>query len=284
MLADLAQARVRPEAEHARVPEAPLGDQLRRQPRLGLLHEPRHRVPATLQRLAGHDVAVGRRRRRRRDPERHDPPLRRQPRRRRRRRGEPGRVRDEMVGRHQHHDRRRIAPRRQAGGQRHRRQRVAPLGLERDLDLDPHLLRLLDDHEPRGLGADDDRRPEDLVGQPPERALEGRSPAEDRHMLLGEVLPRHRPEPRARPAAEDGGNDETLAQARLAGADGRMLRHYRFNSSKIVGRRSIRVPRMGEKVAIGRSGRPLPAPGPPAFGRCPRPHRILSEGSRTNRR
>ena len=184
-----------------------------------------------------------------------------------------------------HHDRRGIAPRREAGGQRHRRQRVAALRARaRSRSRLPTSGRLVGDHEARGLGADHDRRAEDLVGQPPERALERRGAAEDRHVLLGEVLARHRPEPRARAAAEDGGNDEALAQARLAGADGRMLRHYRFNSSKIVGRRSIRVPRMGEKVAIGRSGRPLPAPGPPAFGRCPRPHRILSEGSRTNRR
>ena len=47
------------EAEHAGVPEAPLGDQLGRQPGVGLLHEARHRVAAGRQRLARRDVAVG---------------------------------------------------------------------------------------------------------------------------------------------------------------------------------------------------------------------------------
>ena len=40
------------------------------------------------------------------------------------------------------------------------------------------------------------------TGEPTERALERRGAAEQRHVLLGEVAARHRPQPRARAAAE----------------------------------------------------------------------------------
>ena len=62
---DLAQAGVRPEAEHARRSRGSPRRSAPPPPRVGLLDEPRRpRARRRLQRLAGRDVAVGRRRRR----------------------------------------------------------------------------------------------------------------------------------------------------------------------------------------------------------------------------
>ena len=130
---------------------------------------------------------------------------------------EGGGVGDQVVRRHHEHDRLRVAPRGEAGGERHRGQGVAALGLERDLDRLADLGGLVGDQEARGGGADHDRLGEERALQPPERALERRGAAEDRHVLLGEVLARHRPEPRARAAAEDRRHD----QARARGVVGR---------------------------------------------------------------
>ena len=60
-----------------------------------------------------------------------------------------GDVGDQVVRGHHEDDRLGIAPLGEAGGQRHRRQRVAALRLERDLDSAAELGRLVGDQEPR---------------------------------------------------------------------------------------------------------------------------------------
>ena len=115
---------------------------------------------------------------------------------------------------------------------------------------DPGLARLVGDQEPRAARADHDRRREELAGEPRERALERRGAAEDRHVLLGEVLPRHRPEPRARPAAEDRRHDRPpraglaprgqLRHGRVPSASGLSAGRSRPAAPAIVARKSRR--------------------------------------------
>ena len=56
-------------------------------------------------------------------------------------------VGDQVVGGHHQHDRRRVAARGEAGGERDRGQRVAALGLERELDRGARRRGLVGDEE-----------------------------------------------------------------------------------------------------------------------------------------
>ena len=146
-----------------------------------------------------------------------------------RRRGEGGGVRDQMVRRQHQQRRARVTPLGDAGRRRDRRQRVARDGLQHHLDPRAGLARLVGDQEMRRRGAHDDRVGERPAGEPRDRALERRDAAHDRRMLLGEVAPRDRPQPRPRPAAEDRRHD--VAGPPAGDADGRQLRHGRVPSA-----------------------------------------------------
>ena len=125
---------------------------------------------------------------------------------------------------------RRVAALGDAGGGDDRRQRVARLRLEHRLDPRAGLARLVGDQEARRRGADHDRVGEGAGGEPRDRALERRDAAHDRRVLLGEVAPRHRPQPRPRPAAEHRRDDaagprgSALTDRRTARSSDRSLR------------------------------------------------------------
>ena len=106
----------------------------------------------------------------------------------------------------------RIATRHEHGAEGNRGQRVAPDRLEHEVHLDPRRLGLIVRHEMRARAGDDDRPGEAGIGrQAPQGALEGRFASKDRHMLLGEILPRQGPKARAGPATKhhrDNGHGE----------------------------------------------------------------------------
>ena len=210
---------------------------------------------ASPMRRAALDVAVGGGRPGRLHAEDDDAAVGRQPRRPLRRRGEGGGVRDQMVRRQHQQRRARVAPLGDAGRHRDRRQRVARHGLEHRLDPRAGLARLVGDEEVRRRRADDDRVGERPAGEPRDRALERRGAAHDRRMLLGEVAPRHRPQPRPRPAAEDRRHD--VAGPPAGDADG--------DSSVMVA--SLRLAACPQEAGTSHDGSRRCRTSPPARGR-----------------
>ena len=201
---DLAQAGVGAEAEHAGVPEAALGDQPRRRGGVGLLDETRERVAAGGERGAAGDVAVGGRRLGRRDAEDDDPTVgrrgaRRRPRRGRRprRRGSGGRT---------------ASPGRSRSGSRRAARQAArvtaasvsrPSGSSASSIAAPASAACSATRNREAAALTTIGAAKSSPARRLERALERRGAAEHRHVLLGEVPSRHRPEPRAGAAAED---------------------------------------------------------------------------------
>ena len=169
---DFGDGDVGAEAEYPRVPEAAFSDQPRGPCRVRLLDKTGDRVCFLADRFSYRDVPERRGGPGRVHPEHDDPPVLRQP----GRLGDRGMkcfdVGNQMIGRDHQDDRLRIAPGRQAGGQRDRGERVARLRLKRDLKLQPEVQRLVGDQEPRLRGRNHDRFGEEVAGQPGERALE----------------------------------------------------------------------------------------------------------------
>ena len=119
----------------------------------------------------------------------------------------------------------------------HRRQRVAASGSSTVSIRARRLARLVGDQKPRRCRADHDRVGEGTAGEPRDRALERRDATHDRHVLLGEVPPRHRPKPRARAAAENRRNDLASARSACGGAKGRRSVIFWAVSLRASGRR-----------------------------------------------
>jgi len=101
-----------------------------------------------------------------------------------------------------------IARQRVAGAGGDRRTGIAPRRLEQDVGLGVDGGKLLGDEEAvLTVGHHDRPSKQSRIGDPAHRLLKGRQRAEQRQELLGPVLARCRPQPRARAAAHDQGDD-----------------------------------------------------------------------------
>ena len=137
-------------------------------------------------------------------------------------------VGDQMIGRDHQDDRLRIAPRRQAGGQRTAASVSRACGSSAICSSSPRSsawssTRNRDSADVITIGSAK-RAPVSRC----EGALERRRSAEDRDVLLGEFLPRHGPEPRTGPSTQDGGDDRPdFAEAGVAEMHWRCEGHVR---------------------------------------------------------
>jgi hypothetical protein len=101
-----------------------------------------------------------------------------------------------------------IARQRVAGAGGDRRTGIAPRRLEQDVGLGADGGKLLGNEEAvLAVGHHDRPSKQSRIGDPAHGLLEGRQRAEQRQELLGPVLARRRPQPRAGAAAHDQGDD-----------------------------------------------------------------------------
>jgi hypothetical protein len=101
-----------------------------------------------------------------------------------------------------------IARQRKAGACGDRRTGIAPRRLEQNVGFDPDRRKLLSDQEPvLTIGHHDRPSKQSQIRDPAHGLLERRQRTEQRQELLGPVLARGRPQPGARAAAHDQGND-----------------------------------------------------------------------------
>jgi hypothetical protein len=122
--------------------------------------------------------------------------------------GERRRIGDDVVGGKRDDDGAIIARQRVAGAGGDRRTGIAPRRLEQDVGLGADGGKLLGDEEAvLTVGHHDRPSKQSRIGDPAHGLLEGRQRAEQRQELLGPVLARRRPQPRAGAAAHDQGDD-----------------------------------------------------------------------------
>ena len=198
----------RAEHEIARVPQIALGEITRRGLGVGLFDKPFDREQAWSERRAGADVAVLGRRPRRLDAEHDDPILLGGGAAKGADLGERRRIGDDVVGGKRDDDGAIIARQRVAGAGGDRRTGIAPRRLEQDVGLGADGGKLLGDEEAvLTVGHHDRPSKQSRIGDPAHGLLEGRQRAEQRQELLGPVLARRRPQPRAGAAAHDQGDD-----------------------------------------------------------------------------
>ena len=193
------------ETEHPCVPQAAFGQKRRRPRRIRLFHETLDLRGAVLRPRTRLDIAIaGRGTVRHHADDRDSRPAHRSGR-------HPHRlvkcvhIGDQVVRGHDGDQRVGIVLRGDRGGQQHRRQRIAPLRLDHHAGVRGHGGGLVADREPDRVGADHDRVGETLRHHPAQGRLQHRLIAQDRQKLLGHAFARHRPKPRARPAAQDYG-------------------------------------------------------------------------------
>ena len=198
----------RAEHEIARVPQIALNQVSRGGLGVGLFDEPFDREQAGTQRRAGADVTVFGCRPRRLDAEHHDPILLGGGAGGGADFGECTRIGDDVVGGKGDDDGAIIARQRIAGAGGDRRAGIAPRRLEQDIGLGADGGKLLGNEElVLTVGHHDRPSKQARIGDPAHSFLEGRQRAEQRQELLGPVLARRRPQPRAGAAAHDQGDD-----------------------------------------------------------------------------